>query len=156
MDALELTDPILDLIAETDAKLLAATRSEAMRSDPYRLALGVLVAVTQLLASIASRVQQPAAALPALADPEAMRIEIKAAAHRQGRLLVSAFNRQTALTLAGLFTLCFVLGAGVSGLAVYKLTSGHFEIDGALLCRAVGAVSDAKGQRFYPPMDVHR
>lgn len=148
--AMVVGDDIDELVAQTDARLTETARSDAMRSAPYRLSLGVLVAFTQLLASVARRLQSP------VDDPVAVRAEVRAAASRQGRLIASLFNRRMAMVVGGVIGGAFILGAVRSGLSIYSLSAGHFQVDGAILCRAAGMVTDAKGPQFYPVMEARR
>lgn len=150
-------DELDKLVALTDAKLHDLAQSGAMRSDPYRLALGVLVSVVQVLAGIVRRVQ-PGEMSPA--DREATRAALIKAAGQEGKVLVRHLHRRTATSVGLAVAGAFLAGVLLTAAAGYGSDrqaggAGPAVLPGdAMLCQASGVRQDTEGRKFYPALNV--
>ena len=147
-------DEIAELVAMAETQLAEMRQSGAMRSDPYRTALGVMTAVTQLQAAVARKMQPHGLTLD-----ERLRFKadlIRAAGH-DGRLLGQELNRRNVMWMASSIGGAFVLGVALALGAVYAASPSYEPIKlagDAMLCRASGVRSDPAGVRYYPELTV--
>lgn len=149
-------DELDDLIALTDTKLHDLVQSKAFHSDPYRYALGVLVAVVQLLATTTRRLRPSD---PSPTEQEAERMARVRAAGQEGRVLVRHLHRRTLAILALGLAGAFFLGMGTEVARSYAtgayVAPGPVMVgDDAMLCQRSGMRLDPEGRKFYPPLNL--
>lgn len=151
----QLSDDLPSLIAHADAELVRMQQSPAMRGDFYPLALSVLVSVTQLLATVARKVQGGALTPD---ERDAVRTELLRAAGHQGRNVALSVQRRTAVWMGCAVGGAFVAGALIMAVVGY-LAFGARPVVAALpgdvmLCQASAARVDAEGRRWFPALAV--
>ena len=149
------SDDLPILIAHADAELVRMQASPAMRGDFYPLAVSVLVAVTQLLATVSRKVQGASLSQP---ERDAYRTELLRAASHQGRNVALLVQRRTAVWMGCAVGGSFVAGALVMAVAGY-VALGARPVVAALpgdvmLCQASAARVDAEGRRWFPALAV--
>jgi len=147
-------DEIAELVAMAEAQLAEMRQSGAMKSDPYRMALGVMTAVTQLQAAVAKKLQ-PAALTPD--ERAAFKAELIRSAGRDGRLFGQELNRRNMVWMASSIGGAFVLGVVLTAAVSYARAPVYEPVKlagDALLCRASGARVDPAGTKFYPALPV--
>lgn len=140
------------MIALAETQLDKLRQSDAMRSDAYRTALGVLASVTKLQAAVAKKMQ-PHTLTPA--EREAFKVEMIRAAGRDGRLLGQQLQRRNIVWMSCAIGGAFVLGS-LATLGVSYASAPTYEAvkmaGDAMLCRASGLRVDAAGTKFYPEL----